>query len=91
MALPDLQEAGHSWAPASAVFGNTHGVPAREYGQLLLQICLGGLLVGGTVFFYSLGTSLPVLDSLIMAMTIPGRKLCGYAENAKITLRFLLT
>lgn len=59
MALPDLQEVGHPRATASAVFGNTLGVPAREYGQLLIHICLRGLRVGGAGFFHSLVTSFP--------------------------------
>ena len=47
LALPGLQEAGHSWATASAVFRNFPGVPASEYWQLLLHSCLRFLLVAG--------------------------------------------
>lgn len=32
MALPDLQEAGHSWPTASAIFGNIPEVPTGECG-----------------------------------------------------------
>lgn len=50
MALPGLQEAGHSWATASAVFGNFPGIPACEYRQLLLCSCLRYLIVAGAGF-----------------------------------------
>lgn len=59
MALPDLQEVGHPRATASAVFGNAVGVPACEYRQPLIHICLGGLRIGGAVSFHSLVTSFP--------------------------------
>lgn len=64
MALPGLQEAGHSRATASAVFWNFPGLPAREYRQLLLRSCLRFLLGAGAVFAILWASLSSALDSV---------------------------
>lgn len=64
MALPGLQEAGHSRATACAIFWNFPAIPAREYQQLLLPSCLR-VLLAAVLFFLSVRhlCPLPLIQS----------------------------
>lgn len=91
MALPGLQEAGHSRAAASAVFWDFPGVPASEYRQLLLRSCLPFLLVSGAAFPILWASLSSALDSTRWKWFFQVGKLFGPTENTKITLRVCVT
>lgn len=83
MALPDLQEAGHSWPAASAICGNFPGVPACEYQQLLLCGALDPSC-GWCCFPHSLGNSFHCPWFSQMKVILLDRKLFGHMENMKV-------
>lgn len=91
MDLPDLQEAGHSRATASAVFGDLSGVSACEYWQLPLCTYLRCLPVAGAGFPILWASLFSALDSVGWKWCCQGRELFGNTENTKITFRVCLT